>query len=89
MGVLVPILAVALTGVALLLCFVTAVSALRFRSRKMGFATLAFGAFAVRGALMIADGQGWLDGPFEASAWVVGADAATLALLFFAISSRG
>lgn len=88
MAVLVPLLAIATTGVALLLALVTTLAATRTRSTRFVFAALAFLAFAARGLLVILDGAGVRASPVPWNGWSVGFDAAVLALLYLAIVQR-
>lgn len=80
-----PLLAVALTGTAILLVLVSALAANRTGALRFVFAAMAFGVFALRGLLILLDGSGVLDSPLPWNAWSVGADAITLGLLYMAI----
>lgn len=80
-----PLLAVALTGTALLLALVSGLAAKRTRGVRFVFAALAFGVFAVRGLLVLLEGSGVMESPIPWNAWSVGTDAVTLGLLYLAI----
>ncbi len=80
-----PLLAVALTGTALLLVLVSALAANRTGALRFVFAALAFGVFALRGLLILLDGSGVMESPIPWNTWSVGTDAVTLGLLYLAI----
>lgn len=88
MALLVPLLAVATTGVALLLALVSLLAAQRTRAGRFVFAALAFAIFAARGLLVVLDGSGWATSPLPWNGWTVGTEAVTLALLYLAIVKR-
>lgn len=85
MAVLVALLALAVTGVSLLLAAVSALAAQRTRAARFGFATAAFLLFAIRGGWIVADGAGWWESPMAWDAWTVGFDAAVVALIYAAV----
>lgn len=85
---LVALLAVAITGVSLLLAALAGLSAWRLRSWQFLAAAGAFGAFALKGLWIILDGQGWAASPFPWNGWTVGLDALILGFLYVAIVQR-
>lgn len=88
MAVHVALLALAVTGVAALLSVVSVLAAIRTNAVRFGFVAVAFVVFAVRGALVVADGAGWFESPIAWDAWSVGLDAVVVAALYLGVVKR-
>lgn len=88
MAGLMAFLALSVAGVGLLLAGLTAATALRLRSGRFVFASLAFAVFALEAGALFGEGMGWWATPLALNAWSIGADALVLALLYLAVVKR-
>lgn len=88
MAVHVALLALAVTGIAALLSVASTMAAVRTNAVRFAFVAVAFAVFAVRGALVVADGVGWFESPIAWDAWSVGLDAAVVAALYLGVVKR-
>lgn len=82
---LAAIAALGLAGVSMLLAAVSFLAAARTRKFRFAFAGLAFLVLATRGALIVADGAGWLGSPIAWDGWTLGMDAVIVLALYAAV----